>query len=183
MLAFCCLVGEGAAADWSSVYLRDRPRQLRRVRRGRLRRLLDHDDGRAGWPATGWPPGFGPVRLVRGCGVLAASGLGLALLIGHPMAGVIGFGCFGAGLSCIVPQVFSAAGHRDPARAGQALARVASLGYIGFLTGPVLIGGAAELFGLPARPGHPRPAGPLRGAGRVRAQDQALYKVNRRRVM
>ncbi|MCG5214775.1 MFS transporter [Streptosporangium sp. KLBMP 9127] len=148
VLAFCCLVGEGAAADWSSVYLRD------------------NLAGSAGFAAAGYAAfsimmtagrlagdrlatRFGVVRLVRGCGVLAASGLGVALLIGHPMAGVIGFGCFGAGLSCIVPQVFSAAGHRDPARAGQALARVAGLGYIGFLSGPVLIGGAAELIGLP----------------------------------
>ncbi|MFI7106577.1 hypothetical protein ACIBK9_09735 [Nonomuraea sp. NPDC050227] len=65
------------------------------------------------------------------------------------MAGVVGFGCFGAGLSCIVPQVFSAAGHRDPAFAGRALARVASVGYLGFLSGPVIIGAVAQLAGLP----------------------------------
>jgi MFS family permease len=92
---------------------------------------------------------LGPVRLVRGCGLLAASGLGIALLVGHPVAGVVGFGCLGAGLSCIAPQVFSVAGNRNPARAGRALARVASMGYAGFLTGPVLIGGAAEATSLP----------------------------------
>jgi MFS family permease len=92
---------------------------------------------------------LGPVMLVRCCGVLAAVGLGTALLVGHPVAGVLGFGCFGAGLSCIAPQVFSAAGNQDPARAGRSLARVVGLGYVGFLTGPVLIGGAAELLGLP----------------------------------
>jgi predicted MFS family arabinose efflux permease len=148
VLAFCCLVGEGAAADWSSVYLRE-------------------DLGSsAGFAAAGYAAfaammtagrlagdrlaaRFGPVPLVRACGLLAASGLGVSLLAGHPVAAVIGFGCFGAGLSCIVPQVFSAAGHRDPAYAGRALARVASIGYLGFLSGPVLIGAAAELTGLP----------------------------------
>lgn len=54
-----------------------------------------------------------------------------------------------AGLSCIAPQVFSAAGNRDPAYAGRALARVASIGYAGFLTGPVVIGAASTLFSLP----------------------------------
>ncbi|HEX7744119.1 MAG TPA: MFS transporter [Micromonosporaceae bacterium] len=148
LLAFCCLVGEGAAADWSSVYLRDSL------------------DSSAGFAAVAFATfslmmtagrlagdrlaaAFGPVTLVRGCGILAATGLAAAVLIGHPIAAVIGFGCFGAGLSCIVPQVFSAAGNLDPAQAGRALARVAGLGYLGFLSGPVLIGGAAGLFGLP----------------------------------
>lgn len=148
VLGFCCMLGEGASADWGSVYLRE-------------------DLGSsAGFAAAAYAAfsimmtagrlagdrlsaRFGPVTLVRGCGLLAGTGLSAALLAGDPVAGVIGFGCFGAGLSCIVPQVFSAAGHRDRARAGQALARVASLGYLGFLTGPVVIGAASEVIGLP----------------------------------
>lgn len=148
ILAFCCLVGEGAAADWSTVYLRDSLGSTAgfaaaayaafsiMMTAGRL--VGDRLTAR-----------FGPVNVVRSCGVLAAVGLGTALVVSHPIAGVLGFGCLGAGLSCIAPQVFSAAGNRNPARAGQALARVASMGYAGFLTGPVLIGGAAALFGLP----------------------------------
>jgi predicted MFS family arabinose efflux permease len=146
-LAFCCLVGEGAAADWASVYLRDTLGSA------------------AGFAAAGYAAfsimmmvgrlagdrlatAIGPVRLVRACGILAAVGLGTALLVGQPIAGVIGFGCFGAGLSCIAPLIFSAAGAHNPALAGRAIARVASLGWIGFLVGPIAIGGAAELIGL-----------------------------------
>ncbi|MEH1124290.1 MFS transporter [Micromonospora sp. CPCC 206061] len=148
ILVFCCMVGEGAAADWSSVYLRESLGSAAGVAAaayaafsimmvaGRL--VGDRLAAR-----------LGPVNLVRGCGALAAAGLGIALLIGHPVAGVIGFGCLGAGLSCIAPQIFSHAGDRDPARAGQAIARVASVGYLGFLTGPLLIGAAAEAVGLP----------------------------------
>jgi predicted MFS family arabinose efflux permease len=148
-LAFCCIAGEGAAADWSAVYLHD------------------NLGASAGFAASAYAAfsicmtagrlvgdrltaALGPVRLVRGSGVLAAAGLAVALLIGVPVAGVLGFGCLGAGLSVIVPQVFSAAGSRDPARAGEAIARVASLGFLGFIVGPILIGGAAELVGLPA---------------------------------
>jgi hypothetical protein len=69
-------------------------------------------------------------------------------IIGQPVAGVIGFGCFGAGMSCIAPLIFSAAGRHNPAQAGRAIARVASLGWIGFLTGPIVIGSVAELVGL-----------------------------------
>ncbi|WP_188196325.1 MFS transporter [Nonomuraea sp. SYSU D8015] len=148
VLAFCCLVGEGAAADWSSVYLReDLGASPGFAAAGYAAFSVMMTAGRlAGDRLAAW---FGPVPLVRFCGLLAAAGLGLALLSGHPVAGVAGFGCFGAGLSCIVPQVFSAAGHRDPAFAGRALARVASIGYLGFLSGPVVIGAAGELAGLP----------------------------------
>jgi fucose permease len=148
VLVLCCLVGEGAAADWSAVYLHDSLGSA------------------AGFAATAYAAfsiammagrvagdrltaRLGPVRLVRACGVLAAGGLAAALLIGRPVAGVAGFACLGAGLSCIAPQVFAAAGSRDPARAGQAIGRVAGMGFLGFVVGPVLIGGAAQLIGLP----------------------------------
>ncbi|GAB3964259.1 MFS transporter [Plantactinospora veratri] len=181
VLAFCCLVGEGAAADWSTVYLRDN---------------LGSGPGFAAAAFAAFSimmtagrlvgdrlaAALGPVVLVRGCGLLAAVGLGGALVLDHPVAGLLGFGCLGAGLSCIAPQVFSAAGNRDPSQAGRALARVAGLGYLGFLVGPVVIGGVAELSGLPRaltipallalfvalaagavrpRPDRPRPAEPV----------------------
>jgi len=148
VLAFCCLVGEGAAADWSAVYLRD-------------------DLGAtAGFAALAYAAfsiamtagrlvgdrltaALGPVRLVQCCGLVACLGLGAGLLVDEPMAAVIGFGCLGAGLSCIAPQVFAAAALRDPRRAGLAIARVASLGFLGFVVGPVLIGAISGLVGLP----------------------------------
>ncbi len=148
VLVFCCLVGEGAAADWSTVYLRDNLGAAEGVATlgyaafsvmmvaGRL--VGDRLSAR-----------FGPVALVRGCGVLAAAGLAAGLLVDAPAGGIIGFGCLGAGLSCIAPQVFSAAGSRDPAVAGQAIARVAGLGFLGFVVGPVVIGLGARLVGLP----------------------------------
>jgi MFS family permease len=154
VVAFCCLVGEGAADNWSAVYL--------------------HDDlgTSQGFAALGFAAfsimmtigrlagdrlalRFGPVRLVRGCGLLAAAGLAAGLLTDRPIGGLAGFAALGAGLSCIVPQVFSAAGNADPARAGRNLARVAGLGYLGLVTGPPLIGGAAAAMGLPWALGIP----------------------------
>lgn len=147
VLAFCCLVGEGAAADWSTVYVRDSL------------------GGTAGFAAAAYAAfslammggrligdrlalRFGAVPLVRSSALLALLGLLLAVLVPVPWSGVIGFGCLGAGLACIAPQVFSAAGNRNPARAGQALARVAGMGYAGFLVGPVAIGAAAQISSL-----------------------------------
>jgi predicted MFS family arabinose efflux permease len=147
-LVFCCLVGEGAAADWSTVYLRDDLGSTPGIAAAAYASF-------AAMMLAGRLAGdrlasrLGPVRLVRGSAVLAAAGLTAGLAANRPAAGVIGFGLLGAGLSSIAPQVFSAAGNLDPARAGQAIARVAGLGFLGLAVGPVLIGAAAELVGLP----------------------------------
>jgi MFS family permease len=147
-LVFCCLVGEGAAADWSTVYLRDN---------------LGSTAGVAALAYASFSAlmlagrlvgdrlavALGSVRLVRASAVLASLGLAAGLALDRPYAGILGFGLLGAGLSGIAPQVFSAAGNLDPARAGQALARVAGLGFIGFAVGPVVIGAVASLASLP----------------------------------
>ena len=53
-------------------------------------------------------------------------------------------------MSCTFPLLLSAAGRSDPARPSRGIATVAGLGYVGMLTGPVLIGGLASAFGLTA---------------------------------
>lgn len=153
-LAFCGLIGEGAAADWSTVYLRDNLLSSERYAAAAFAAFfLAMTAGRI--LGDRLVARFGPVVVVRVSGLLAAAGLGGALLVGRPVAGVIGFGLLGAGLSNIAPQVFSAAGHRNPQRPAQAIARVAGIGWLGFFAGPVLIGGTATLAGLPVALGIP----------------------------
>ncbi|MEV0274042.1 MAG: MFS transporter [Hamadaea sp.] len=147
VLAFCCLVGEGAAADWSSVYLRD---GLGSTAGFAAAAYAAFAIAMTGGRLVGdrLAALLGQTQLVRTSAALAAVGLAAALAIGHPVAAVVGFGCLGAGLACIAPQVFAAAGNRNPARAGQAIARVAAMGYAGFLVGPVVIGAFAQLTSL-----------------------------------
>jgi MFS family permease len=147
VLAFCCLVGEGAAADWSTVYVRD---SLGGAPGFAAAAYAAFSLAMMGGRLVGdrLAARFGAVMLVRFSALLAALGLILAIVVPSPWSGVIGFGCLGAGLACIAPQVFSAAGNRNPARAGQALARVAGMGYAGFLVGPVIIGGLAQMSSL-----------------------------------
>ncbi|BEL03098.1 MFS transporter [Actinoplanes sichuanensis] len=148
VVVLCTLVGEGAAADWSAVYLRDELGTSEgfaaygyaafaiMMTAGRL--VGDRVAGR-----------FGSVTLIRASGLIAAVGLGAGLLIDHPLAGVAGFGLLGLGVSCVAPQFFSAAAAVDPSRAGRALSTVVSIGYVGFLLGPIAIGAAATAVGLP----------------------------------
>jgi fucose permease len=147
VLGICALVGEGAAGDWSAVYLKD------------------NLGASAGFAALGFAAfsvmmtvgralgdriihRFGTVPVVRCCGLLAAAGLGGALVSDSPGAAVGGFAVFGAGLSVVVPQVFAAGGRADPARPGSGLAKVVGLGYAGLAAGPAVIGGAASRVGL-----------------------------------
>jgi MFS family permease len=147
-LAFCGLFAEGAAADWSAVYLA-----------GPL-------DAGAGLAALGFAAfsvamaGFrllgdglttrwGPVALMRRGGLLAGAGLAAALVIGHPAAALVGFACMGAGLAAVVPVAFRAAGSLAGVPAGAGIAALTTVGYTAFLVGPPVIGFAAEVAGLP----------------------------------
>jgi fucose permease len=147
VLSVCGLVGEGAAGDWSAVYLKD------------------NLGTSAGFAALGFAAfsvtmtlgravgdrliqRFGVVSVIRVCGLIATVGLGLALATSVPAAAITGFTAFGAGLSIVVPQVFAAGGRADPFRPGSGLAKVVGLGYTGMAAGPAIIGLVASKIGL-----------------------------------
>ena len=58
---------------------------------------------------------LGNVVLVRGGSLIAATGLGLGLLVHEPAAAIAGFALLGLGLAPVVPIAFSAAGDLTPA--------------------------------------------------------------------
>jgi hypothetical protein len=74
---------------------------------------------------------------------------GLAtVLIGGPWSSVGGFTLAGAGYALLVPIVFSEAARKSKKSSSQGIAAVATVGYMGFLLGPVFIGGIAEVLDL-----------------------------------
>jgi MFS family permease len=81
-------------------------------------------------------------------GLFAAGGMSLSLATRAPILVVAGFFVVGLALSAVVPIAFSLAGDLAPERAGAAISVVTTLGYGGFLLGPVIVGGLAELLGL-----------------------------------
>jgi MFS family permease len=146
-MAFASFLCEGAAGDWSAVYLHSSlgaPLGLAAV--GYTVFSVTMTGGRliGDWLANR----IGPRRLVRLSTGGAAVCFGVALLISQVWAGMTGFALLGAGLSFVVPLVFTAASLLG--RAGPNLALVTSAGYFGVLAGPAMIGGLAEVVGLPA---------------------------------
>ena len=142
-MAFCALLGEGTVADWSALYLQGTLHTNAGLAAGgfaafslmmALGRLVG-DHLTAVW---------GPVVLAQRSGLLAAGGLGIALLIPHPVVALIGYALFGVGLSCIFPIVLRAAGHLKHIQETAAIAAVSTIGYTGFLAGPPMIGLLAE---------------------------------------
>jgi MFS family permease len=72
----------------------------------------------------------------------------IALVVPGVAATLIGLACVGLGFSTIVPIVFSAAGRTSGIEPSVALATVTTMGYLGFLVGPPLIGFVAQFAGL-----------------------------------
>jgi MFS family permease len=147
--AFCCLFAEGAAGDWSAVYLRD---TLGTGAGVAAAGFAAFSLAMAGGRLVGdrLTERLGSVRVLTHGALLAGGGLGLALLVGQPAAGIAGFAALGAGLAGVVPTLFRAGGTAPGVPAGQGIAAVSSLGYMGFLVGPPVIGFTAAAVGLPA---------------------------------
>ena len=143
------MLAEGAAVDWSAVYLSRSfgaaagvaalayaafafMMMTSRAIGDRLNRRL------------------GAVTLARSGAAVATIGLGLALVIGSVPVGIAGFAAMGAGLGVVVPVLFRAAASTPAVSASVGLATVSTIGWFGFLAGPPAIGFAASAVGLRA---------------------------------
>jgi MFS family permease len=89
---------------------------------------------------------FSDRALLGGGAALAAVGCGIAAMATTAPVGLVGFALAGAGISLNAPIVFGFAGRRPDA--GTAVATVTSLGYVGLLVGPPLVGGIAQATSL-----------------------------------
>ena len=146
---FCTMLAEGAAVDWSAVY---------------LSRSFGAAAGVAALAYTAFAfmmmtsraigdrlnRRLGPVTLARSGGAVATIGLGLALLIGSVPVAIVGFAAMGAGLGVVIPVLFRAAAATSAVSASAGLAAVSTIGWFGFLAGPPAIGFAASAVGLRA---------------------------------
>jgi len=147
VIAFCCMLGEGAMADWSTNYMENiahadkalAPIGLSAFALAMTIGRLFGDSARIR---------FGDRNLMIGCGLISTIGLLLTLIFIHPFAVIAGLFVTGIGLSSIVPIAYSIAGNTKDLPPGVGLAMVTTVGYSGFLFGPPLIGLFADLYTL-----------------------------------
>ena len=146
VIAFCIMIGEGAVADWSTVYLDEF------LNSGAMLAGL----GYAGFSLTMTLGRFNGDYYIQKYGRskvilfgITVAIAGILLLLTAKIAWVIiGFTLVGMGYSCIIPVLFSSAAKVVGINPAYGLASVASAGYFGFLIGPVIIGLIAEMYGL-----------------------------------
>jgi MFS family permease len=91
---------------------------------------------------------FGLKKMLQASGILTTTGLVLSVLLPQLIPALIGFFLIGLGVSSVVPIVYSAAGKSKTMSPGTALAAVSSLGFMGLLIGPPIIGFIAEASSL-----------------------------------
>ena len=142
-MAFLGMIVEGSMVDWSTLYLTQRagasqqvaPLGIASLQGTMLVTRWFGDRARMRWGAR---------KLLFGGSLLAGLSLAAALLIGGVAPALVGFGLFGIGVATVSPCVY-AAGARE---GGVALAAVMTLGSLGFLVGPLVIGAVAQATNL-----------------------------------
>lgn len=147
VIAFCCMLGEGAMADWSTDYVQNiaqaskafAPIGLATFALAMTTGRIFGDAARIKW---------GDKKLMIICGMIATLGITLTLGFPAPFVAILGFFLTGIGLSAIVPIAYSIAGNAKGLPPGVGLAMVTTVGYSGFLFGPPLIGLLADWYTL-----------------------------------
>jgi MFS family permease len=147
LIAFCSMICEGAMFDWSGIYF------LKVVKPG------------AAWVTVGYTAfmctmatgrfigdwvsyRIGMKKMLQLSGILTAGGLLLAVSFPQFITATIGFLIVGAGVSSVIPMVYSAVGKSKVMSPGVAIAAVSTIGYLGFLFGPPFIGFIAQATSL-----------------------------------
>lgn len=146
VIAFCSMQGEGAIADWSSIYLKEVAVAGEfMLGLGYFGFSLSMTLGRFWGDSLIEQAGPRQVVLVSGALVI----LGLLLVIpAWPWTSILGFTLAGAGYALLIPILFSESAKAPGVSPSKGIASVATMGYIGFLLGPTIIGGIAEQWNL-----------------------------------
>jgi MFS family permease len=144
-VAFLCFLIEGAMIDWDGVYLVSLGVGAAAAPLGYAAFAATMIAGRLAGDRVVARLGRLPT-VIAGAG-LACAGLALAALWPALPPAALGFAAVGAGLSNVVPALFSeSASHASsPARG---IAAVATAGYTGLLAGPPLVGAIASFSDL-----------------------------------
>ena len=146
-IAFCSMVCEGAMADWSGVYFQkviQSPAAYKTL--GYVAFMGTMATGRflGDWLITK----FGAKRILQFSGILIAAGLSVVIAFPYLPSAIAGCLLVGFGASCVVPMVYAVAGKSSTMSPGLALAAVSTIGFVGFLIGPPVIGFIAQFAGL-----------------------------------
>jgi predicted MFS family arabinose efflux permease len=147
VVALADMLCEGAAADWSAVYLRGS------LHAGTAIAGLGYTLFALAMVGTRlsasrvlrrWPTH----RLLPILTSVATVGFAIGWASRTQAAMLVAFTCLGRGCALVIPIAYSAVGHISPASTGRGVALVSGCGWLGFVAGPPLIGEIASATSL-----------------------------------
>ena len=147
LIALMVLAGEGASLDWSAVWSVS---------------ALALPQSQAAWPFAAFSLGMfigryhgdhlrarmSGATILLGGALLWSAGLAVALASRPLWLVIAGFGVFGLGVSMLFPVLIAMAAERTQRNETAAIAAVVSMGYLGVLLGPPIVGFIAQASSL-----------------------------------
>jgi len=146
-IAFCCMLGEGAMADWSSIYME---RIVEASKSLQVAGLIAFTGmmALARFVGDTGRERYGDKKMMVLGAITSLIGIVLIITLLHPWLVILGFGLVGLGLANIVPIVYSLAGNFPGIAPGVGIAMATTIGYMGFMVGPPLIGFISDAVDL-----------------------------------
>lgn len=149
LIALMVLAAEGASLDWSAVWSVS---------------ALSLPQSQASWPFAAFSLGMligryhgdglrarmSAAPILLGGALLWSAGLAVALASNPVWLVITGFGVFGLGISMLFPVLIAMAAERTQRNETAAIAAVVSMGYLGVLIGPPIVGFIAQASSLTA---------------------------------
>jgi len=147
LISFASMACEGTMYDWSGIYFHKEVHATPAIATaGFVVYMVAMTAGRFFGDRLVNRIGIKP--MLRYSGMLILAGMLLAASFPYPIVAGFGFVLIGFGVSCVVPLVFSIAGKSKTMSSGSAIASVSTVGYLGFLMVPPVVGFIAQAASL-----------------------------------
>lgn len=147
LISFASMACEGTMYDWSGIYFQKEVHASATIATaGFVVYMIAMTTGR--FLGDRLVNRIGTKPMLRYSGILIFAGMLLSAIFPIPVVAGFGFVLIGFGVACVVPLVFSIAGKSKTLSSGSAIASVSTVGYLGFLMVPPVVGFIAQAAGL-----------------------------------
>ena len=147
LICFACMACENTMYDWSALYFQKEVHAEKTIATAALViYLVAMTSGRFFGDKV--VTRLGIKTVLKYSGIFIFGGLLLAVAFPYIVTAQLGFILVGFGVSCVVPMVFSLAGKSKNMSSSSALASISTVGYLGFVLVPPLVGYVAHAASL-----------------------------------
>jgi fucose permease len=147
LICFACMACENTMYDWSALYFQKEVHTEKTTATAAfVIYMIAMTTGR--FVGDKLVTRTGIKTVLKFSGAFIFCGLMLAVGLPYLFTATLGFILVGFGVSCVVPMVFSLAGRSKNMSSSSALASISTIGYLGFLLVPPLVGFIAHAASL-----------------------------------